>query len=199
MIGIVDYGAGNLRSVKKALDFLGAESRIVAAPGEIEGIEKMILPGVGAFRAAMEKLQEKDLFRPVAEWLAADRPFLGICLGMQILFESGEESPEVPGFGIFRGAVPRFRQGRVPQIGWNRVRFSRPTLLSEGLEDGAFFYFLHGFYVVPEEASIVCGETEYGIRYPSMIRRGNIYAVQFHPEKSADNGLKLLQNWVDLS
>lgn len=199
MIGIVDYGAGNLRSVKKALDFLGAESRIVTAPGEFNGIEKVILPGVGAFRAAMEKLQEKKLIQPVAEWLAADRPFLGICLGMQILFENGEESPEVPGFGIFPGSVPRFRARRVPQIGWNRVSFLEPTLLSEGLEDGAFFYFLHGYYVAPEDGSIVCGETEYGIHYPAMIRRGNIYAVQFHPEKSADNGLKLLRNWVERS
>lgn len=198
MIGVIDYGAGNLRSVKKALDFLGVKNRVIDDPAALNGIDKMLLPGVGAFQASVEQLQKKSLFNPVRKWLQADRPFLGICLGMQVLFQDGEENPGITALGIVNGSVPRFRHERVPQIGWNKVFFTGETPLANGLGDDAYFYFLHGYYVAPDDPAVVVGETEYGIRYPSMIARGNMTAVQFHPEKSGENGLTLLKNWVEI-
>ncbi|RMI01662.1 MAG: imidazole glycerol phosphate synthase subunit HisH [Calditrichaeota bacterium] len=196
MIGIIDYGAGNLRSVKKALDYLGVESRVMAGPEGMEGIHKLVLPGVGAFGAAVERLRQQGLWEPLTDWLGADRPFLGICLGMQVLFETSEEAPGVRGLEVFPGTVRRFQTHKVPQIGWNQVHRRRPVDLMEGIPEGAFFYFLHGYYVEPVEAELIAAETEYGVVYPSVIRRGNICAVQFHPEKSAEAGLTLLRNWV---
>jgi imidazole glycerol phosphate synthase glutamine amidotransferase subunit len=198
MIGIIDYGAGNLRSVKKAIDYLQAPNRIVRSPADFNGIEKIILPGVGAFQSAIEKLKEKDLFLKTKAWLHADRPFLGICLGMQVLFESSEEAPGGEGFGLFRGQVLRFQERKVPQIGWNQVLLKRDSSLMQSIRDNSFFYFLHGYYVKSESQDIVVGATEYGLEYPSVIQSGRIAAVQFHPEKSADNGLKLLKNWLAL-
>ncbi len=197
MIGIIDYGAGNLRSVKKALDFLGAKSRIVHNAQDFSGLEKVILPGVGAFQAAADKLREYGMFQPIREWIAADRPFLGICVGMQVLFESGEESPGAEGLGIFAGEVPRFQHHKVPQIGWNKIIRRRPSPLLEGIPDNTFFYFLHGYYCRPADPDIIVAETEYGITYPAIVQRGNTFAVQFHPEKSAEMGLRLLRNWIE--
>jgi glutamine amidotransferase len=197
MIGIIDYGAGNLRSVKKALDFLQVKSRIVHSAADFAGLEKLILPGVGAFQAAADKLREYGMYQPIREWIAADRPFLGICVGMQVLFESGEESPGAAGLGVFAGEVPRFQHHKVPQIGWNNIRIKKPSPLLSGIPDGTFFYFLHGYYCRPANPEIVVAETEYGITYPAIVQRGNTFAVQFHPEKSAEMGLRLLQNWVE--
>lgn len=199
MIGIVDYGAGNLRSVRKALDYLKIENRILSGPADFSGIDKLILPGVGAFGAAMDKLHSSGLTNPVQQWLKADRPFLGICLGMQMLFESSEEAPGVAGLGIFAGSVPRFQTHKVPQIGWNQVRFEKETPLLAGLQDQAFFYFLHGYYCLPDDAKIVAGSSDYSLRYAVIVQQGNICAVQFHPEKSAGNGLTLLKNWARLA
>ena len=198
MIGIVDYGAGNLRSVKKAVDFVGAPNRILDGPDGFDGVEKLILPGVGAFAAAIEGLRERGIFQPVAEWLEADRPFLGICLGMQVLFEGSEEAPGVRGFGLFAGDVHRFRHDRVPQIGWNRVFRSGESTLLQEIDDGAYFYFLHGYHVRPADDSIVIGRTEYGLDYPSAVASGRRFAVQFHPEKSSSHGQRLLRNWIEL-
>jgi len=198
MIGIIDYGAGNLRSVKKAIDYLGIESRIIRAASEFDGIDKVILPGVGAFGAAIGTLKAKGLYQPVAEWLQTNKPFLGICLGLQMLFEESEEAKGLRGFGIFKGKIPQFQQRKVPQIGWNQIQRVNDSPLLDGIPDQAFFYFLHGYYVQPEEHEIVLTETEYGITYTSAIVKGNIYAVQFHPEKSSRLGIQLLQNWVTL-
>jgi len=198
MIGIIDYGAGNLKSVKKALDFLKVESRIIRQAAEMEGMQKIILPGVGAFQSAMKSLERQNLIAPIREWLKADKPFLGICLGMQLLMESSEESADYTGFGVFQGTVRRFEHRRVPQIGWNQVTQTQASPLWKNIPDNSFFYFIHGYYVAPEDASIVIGKTEYGIEYASAFRKGNIFAVQFHPEKSAGLGLQLLKNWVKL-
>jgi len=198
MIGIIDYGAGNLKSVKKALDFLGVENRIIRQASEMEGMQKLILPGVGAFQSAMKSLERQNLIAPIREWLKADKPFLGICLGMQLLMESSEESTDYTGFGVFRGTVRRFEHRRVPQIGWNQVAQTQASPLWKNIPDNSFFYFIHGYYVAAEDASIVIGKAEYGIEYTSAIQKGNIFAVQFHPEKSARLGLQLLKNWVKL-
>jgi len=198
MIGIIDYGAGNLKSVKKALDFLKVENRIIRQASEMEGMQKIILPGVGAFQSAMKSLERQNLIAPIREWLEADQPFLGICLGMQLLMESSEESADYAGFGVFQGTVRRFEHRRVPQIGWNQVAQTQASPLWKNIPDNSFFYFIHGYYVAPEDTSIVIGKTEYGIEYSSAIQKGNIFAVQFHPEKSASLGLQLLKNWVKL-
>ncbi len=198
MIGIIDYGAGNLRSVHKAFVYLGISAKIIQAPEEMDGIEKLVLPGVGAFCASIDALKAKRLFDPVREWVAADRPFLGICLGLQMLFEESEEFGSSPGLGIFKGRVPQFKQGKVPQIGWNQVKQTKASPLWNGLDDNSFFYFLHGFYILPEDRDMAIGETDYGVTYVSAIQKGNVYAVQFHPEKSGTLGMKLLQNWVNI-
>ena len=196
MIAIIDYGAGNLKSVKKAFDFLGAESRVVSGPEGLEGVERIVLPGVGAFGAAANRLTDAGLFEPIRAWLAADRPFLGICLGLQLLFEGSAETPGAAGFGIFHGRCLRFTEGKVPQIGWNQIRGRREEALLEGITDDSFFYFLHGYYCAPQDDDVVVAETEYGTTYASAVGRGNIMAVQFHPEKSGELGLRLLKNWL---
>jgi glutamine amidotransferase len=196
MIAIVDYGAGNLRSVQKAFDYLGVPSQIVKSPDELSGAEQMVLPGVGAFRAAMTKLKASGLLLCVSEWIRSGAPFLGICLGMQLLFEGSGEAEGVEGLGIFEGNCLPFRSGKVPQIGWNQIGVQRSSGLLHGVEDGSFFYFLHGYYVSPANREIVTATTEYGVRYASVVERGRLAAVQFHPEKSGTLGLRLLRNWV---
>ena len=198
MIGIVDYGAGNLRSVKKAIEFLQVENVIITDPAAFQDVDRLILPGVGAFKASIDTLQAQGLYAPVLAWLLANRPFLGICLGLEMLFEESAEFGSSPGFGVLKGRVPQFTSGKIPQIGWNQVKQTQATPLWQGIADDAFFYFLHGFYVAPDEPAVTIGQTDYGITYTSAIRRGNLYAVQFHPEKSGAVGLQLLQNWVTL-
>ncbi|MCB0077142.1 MAG: imidazole glycerol phosphate synthase subunit HisH [Anaerolineales bacterium] len=197
MIGIIDYGAGNLRSVKKALDYLGAESEVISDPAALDSMDKALLPGVGAFGAAMQRLAEQRFITPLQRWMAADRPFLGICLGMQLLFERSEESTGVAGLGHFGGTVRAFTQHKVPQIGWNQLHQVGDSPLLAAIEDGSYFYFLHGYYVAPDDPSVVIGTTDYGLRYASVVQRGRVMGAQFHPEKSADVGLALLQNWID--
>jgi imidazole glycerol-phosphate synthase subunit HisH len=200
MIGIVDYGAGNLRSVSKALDFLGFENRLVGGAGGLAGIERLVLPGVGAFGEAARQLRTRGLFAPVKEWLEVGQPFLGICLGLQLLFESSEESPGEPGLAVFRGSCRKLIERKVPQIGWNTVAAcgggaDDPALL-RGLPAEPYFYFVHSYCVAPEEADLVIAETDYGGPYPSIAGRGRVLGVQFHPEKSGGLGLQLLENWV---
>jgi len=196
MIGIVDYGAGNILSVKKALEYLGIDCKIIESETDFKEVEKIILPGVGAFQSAIQKLKFTGIHGIIKNWLLSNKPFLGICLGMQLLFEESEESKDAEGFGIFKGKVIRFSNKKVPQIGWNQVATTQASKIMKGIKRSSFFYFLHGYFVQPQDDDIVVGITEYGVVYPSVIEKGNIYAVQFHPEKSGEVGLKLIKNWI---
>jgi len=191
---------GNLGSVSNACRFLHLPARILSRPDEISECNALILPGVGAFGDCMRHLDEHGFVEPVKKWIADDKPFLGICLGLQVLFESGEESPGVPGLGIFSGTVRRFAGSpdvKVPQIGWNRVyQRQKDCLLFDGIADGTHFYFVHSFYVDCRDQSLIAGETSHGITYTSAIRRGRLVAVQFHPEKSQSAGLAMLRNFA---
>ncbi|MDD2716142.1 MAG: imidazole glycerol phosphate synthase subunit HisH [Candidatus Wallbacteria bacterium] len=193
MIAIIDYGAGNLASVKKAFDYIGAPSEIIVSPEGLLNCDRLVLPGVGAFGAAVSRLKETGLFQSVESWLQSGRPFLGICLGMQLLLEGSDESPGACGFGFFRGFCRKFTQGKVPQIGWNTVK---PSGRSNLFSDGEYFYFLHGFFADPVDRSAIAAETDYGIVYPSALLSGKVLGVQFHPEKSGDPGLNLLKGWL---
>ncbi len=198
-IVIVDYGMGNLRSVQKAFERIGAPAEIAAEPAGVLAADAVVLPGVGAFGDAMAELRRRALLKPLREYLESGRPFLGICLGLQLLFERSEEAGQQEGLGYLKGVVRRFPPdvGKVPHMGWNQVWRCRPgDGLFEGIADGEWFYFVHSYYVDPQERDVVAGETEYGIRFCSMVRRGNLLATQFHPEKSQRAGLRLLANFV---
>ena len=197
MIAIIDYGAGNLRSVKKAFDYLGVANKVVSNVDEARYIEKIVLPGVGAFGMAVQRLKEAGFFEFLRQWLFLNKPFLGICLGLQLLFEHSEESKDIEGLASFKGGNVRFKSGKVPQIGWNQINIQNKSNLLDGIADQTFFYLFHSYYIAPKNKEIVVATTDYGVSYPTIIESGNIYAVQFHPEKSGDSGLKLLKNWVE--
>ena len=190
MISIIDYGAGNIYSVKNALDHLGYANAVIDRPEEIEEAERIIFPGVGSFGSAMKTLQDRGLIGPIKDFISGGKPFFGICLGLQLLFSESEESPGVSGLSLLRGRVVRFKKGKVPQIGWNRVIPKDPGLLEEG-----HAYFVNSYHVVPEDESIIATETDYHVTFCSAVRKGNILAVQFHPEKSGPYGLELLRRW----
>ncbi len=199
MIALIDYGMGNLGSVEKALRAVGAEVRITADPRVLEQASGLVLPGVGAFDDCLAGLEAHGLVGPLKDLLAAGKPFLGICLGLQVLFERSEEG-EKPGLGIFAGRVERFRHGlKIPQIGWNQVMFRQPAPHLAGIPDGSWFYFVHSYYVVPEDPTIIATTTEYGYEFCSAIWKDNIFACQYHPEKSQDVGLRLLGNFRELT
>lgn len=197
MIGIVDYGAGNLRSVKKAFDFLEEKSRILTSAEELNTFERLVFPGVGSFGHAMEKIREMGLYGPIKEWIEMDRPFLGICLGLQLLFESSEEFMGVEGLSVFKGTCRRFAEKKVPQVGWNKIHIERGINLLGGIRNDEFFYFIHSYYVVPDESEVVVATSTYGVDYASIVGKGRVLGVQFHPEKSGYTGLRLLKNWVE--
>lgn len=203
MIGIIDYGMGNLGSVTNACAFLEIDARVIKSPGEMDACSGVILPGVGGFGDCMRHLAEHDFADSVRNWIGTDRPFLGICLGLQVLFAESEEAPGVPGLGVFPGCVRRFDIGpefKVPQIGWNRVaQVAEGCPLFEGIEDGRHFYFVHSYYVDTPEPGLPSGRTAYGIDYTSAIWRGHVAAVQFHPEKSQQDGLQMLRNFNRLT
>jgi glutamine amidotransferase len=196
VIAIADYGMGNRRSVETALAHVGAESVVTADHDEIRAAGAVILPGVGAFPEAMRNLERTGLGAVIAE---LTQPLLGICLGMQLLFESSTEHEGARGLGRLPGTVTRLESPRLPHIGWNLVRFERASALTEGLPDAAAFYHVHSFACRPAEPSDVVGTSEYGERFVSVVERGNVMAVQFHPEKSSRDGLALLRNFARLA
>jgi glutamine amidotransferase len=206
VIAIIDYGMGNLRSVEKALQKVGGAARIVGDPAAVGEAEKVVLPGVGAFRDAIAHLREQGFVEPILGAIRSGRPFLGICLGLQLLFDKSYEDGEYDGLGVFRGPVVRYDFGglpearglKIPHMGWNQVRWDRPCPLMAGVESGAYFYFVHSYYVDPAEAEVRFGMCEYGVTFTAMAWRDNVYATQFHPEKSQKAGLRILENFVGL-
>ena len=198
MIAIVNYGMGNLRSVQKAFEHVGAKAVIVDRPEDIDAAERVVLPGVGAFGDAMNNLRTAGLIAPIIRAISEGRPFLGICLGLQLMFAESEEMGQHRGLDILPGKVKRFPEGqRVPQIGWNEVRIQRETALLYGVPDRSYFYFVHSFFVASECDEDVVGVTDYGIDYASIAGNGRAFGVQFHPEKSQDAGLKILKNFAE--
>lgn len=198
--GIIDYGAGNLRSVQKAVESLGFSARLVTGPEHLSGVDSLILPGVGAFGDCIRHLDEQKLTGPLCQWIREDRPYFGICLGYQILFSSSEESPSLPGLGIFPGDVVRFPGGalKVPHMGWNEITPSGASCpLWAGLPAHPHFYFVHSFYPRPADPSLVSSTCDYGLTFASSIHRGNVIATQFHPEKSQQLGLRVLRNFLE--
>ncbi|HOP72832.1 MAG TPA: imidazole glycerol phosphate synthase subunit HisH [Thermoclostridium caenicola] len=203
MIAIVDYNAGNIRSVQKAFEYAGASCLVTSSPDEILSADGVILPGVGAFADCFGNLKERGLDRVVRQCLEKGMPFLGICLGLQMLFEyseeSGTEGGRAEGMGIFKGSVRQFPLNmglKVPQIGWNSLEMARDCVLFEGLPPTPYVYYVHSYYVDAEDKSLVAARSRYGILYDSAIARGNIFAVQFHPEKSGDVGLVIIRNFM---
>jgi len=199
MIAIVDYGMGNLRSVQKAFQHIGTKAKITQDPKEIMNAERIVLPGVGAFKVAMQRLESLHLVSVLKEILKTGRPYLGICLGLQLLFDESDEFGKIRGLGIFPGRVKKFNKLKVPHMGWNQIKKTdRANSLKvlEGIPDNSFMYFCHSYFVAPRDESIVTAYTEYGQDFVSMINKDNITGVQFHPEKSQVLGIKILENFT---
>lgn len=188
MIAIIDYGAGNAGSVKKAFDYLGVDSIITSDPQEIINADRVVFPGVGNFGEVMIMLKEKKLDLIIKNVISLEKPFLGICVGLQVLFEQSEESPDIPGLGIFKGNVTKFKQGKIPQIGWNNIN---STLFGEG-----YTYFVNSFVVQPQQKEIIAATADYNGEFVAAIQKDNVWATQFHPEKSGAFGLKILQKFL---
>ena len=198
-VAVIDYGSGNLRSVEKALQKAGAEPVRCAEAKSIADCNAIVLPGVGSFGDCARSLKERGLTAVLREWLAADRPYLGICLGYQILFEASEESPDARGLGHWPGSVVRFQEvpGRkVPHMGWNSLAWGAKDEIFTGIPDRAYVFFVHSFYPAPKEEALVTAWCDYGVRFAAAAARGRVHGVQFHPEKSQDVGLRILENFV---
>ena len=201
MIAIIDYQMGNLRSVQKAFERVGTNATITSDPADLMRADKVVLPGVGACADAMAELKKRSLVEPIRETVASGKPFLGICLGLQLLFDVSYEDGEHEGLGIVPGKVVRFdvpRDYKVPHMGWNQVVVRRPAPILKGITSGAHFYFVHSYYVAPQDPELIALETEYGRPFCSMLWRDNLFATQFHPEKSQADGLRLLKNFAEL-
>lgn len=201
MIAIIDYDAGNIKSVEKALQSLGQEVIITRDEDVLLSADKVILPGVGAFGDAMERLNEYGLVNVIKKIVDKKTPFLGICLGLQLLFDSSEEAPGVRGLGILPGKIVRFPAEcglKIPQIGWNSLSQPNKGRLFKGIDDGEFVYFVHSYYLIADDMSDVVATTEYGVTVHASVERDNVFACQFHPEKSSDVGLRILRNFIDL-
>lgn len=199
MIAIIDYDAGNIMSVKKAMEYLGQESIITRDKDILLAAEKVILPGVGAFGDAMKRIRSYDLEGVIKEIAGKGVPFLGICLGLQLMFDESEESPGVKGLSLLPGKIVKFTKTddiKVPQIGWNSLSFPKKSKLFSGIEEDSYVYFVHSYYLEAENKDDVAARSDYGIVYDAAVERGNIMACQFHPEKSSDVGLKILENFV---
>ena len=201
MIAIVDYDAGNIKSVEKALEYLGQEVVLTRDRETILNADKVILPGVGAFGVAMRKLEEYHLIDTLHDFVNTGKPFLGIFLGLQLLFEESEESPGVKGLGFLKGRIVRFpdKPGyKIPQIGWNSISIKKGSRLFEGIADESYVYFVHSYYLEAEDENIVAATSEYAAHVHASVEKDNIYACQFHPEKSSEVGLKILSNFAKL-
>ncbi len=201
MIAIIDYGMGNLRSVSKAFEHLGGDVRVTANPEEVLESQKVVLPGVGAFGDAVFELRERGLWDCVLQTLQSGKPFLGICLGLQLLLETSEESPGVRGFGYFPGVVRRFFAPglKVPHMGWNQLEIRQKHPLFYGVKDRSYFYFIHSYYARPDDSTVVLAGCDYGPEpFAAVMGRGSVFATQFHPEKSQTPGLQILKNFLEL-
>lgn len=205
MIAIIDYGMGNLRSVQKAFEATGFPVTVTSEVQAVASAHGIVLPGVGAFGMAMENLWKLGMVDPIKDAVAAGKPFLGICLGQQLLFDESEEllgvqSGALPqGLSIFPGRVRKFPSGlKVPQMGWNQLEIVQPGPLFDGVEQGAYVYFVHSYHIDPADVSVAAAWTEYGLRFASAVQRGNVFAIQFHPEKSSAVGLQILRNFGKL-
>jgi glutamine amidotransferase len=198
MIAIVDYGMGNLKSVEKGFKKVGVEAVVTSESRAVENADAIVLPGVGAFKDCIRNLSDLSLTEAVVTSIKKGKPFLGICLGLQVLFSESEEFGTCKGLDIFRGKVVRFKEGlKVPHMGWNTVNIvNRPPILSD-IEENSYFYFVHSFYVVPEDRGIIATTTDYGTTFTSMVWKDNVFATQFHPEKSQGLGLKILKGFGD--
>lgn len=201
MIAIIDYDAGNIKSVEKAFDFIGAEYVLTRDPEEILKADRAVLPGVGCFKDAMDNIRAYGLEEVIKKFIASGKPFLGICLGLQLLFEESEESPGVKGLSVLKGACRKIPAGddlKVPQIGWNSLSFPKKSRLFEGIDEDAYVYFVHSYYLTAKDDSDVAATTEYGVHIHAAVERDNVFACQFHPEKSSTVGLKILTNFVNV-
>lgn len=201
MVAIIDYDAGNIKSVEKALHYLGEEAVITRDRDTILGADRVILPGVGAFGDAMEKLRTYELDKVIQEVVAQNTPFLGICLGLQLLFESSEESESVEGLGILKGKVVRLPEEsdlKIPHIGWNSLKYPNPGRLFTGIAEDSYVYFVHSYYLQAKDPSIVTATTEYGTLIHASVEQGNVFACQFHPEKSSEVGMQILKNFLTI-
>jgi glutamine amidotransferase len=201
MIAIIDYQMGNLRSVQKGFERVGHAAAITSDPSILAKASKLVLPGVGAFADAIAELHRRELVGPINDAIESGKPFLGICLGLQLLFDRGFEDGEHEGLGIIPGEVRKFdipSEYKVPHMGWNQVRFQRRAPIFEGISNGAHFYFVHSYYVVPEDKGVIDGEASYPDPFCASIWRDNLFATQFHPEKSQRDGLRVLRNFAEL-
>ena len=200
MIGVIDYGAGNLRSVCNSLKKLSVDCHVVKAPSDLNKIQTMIFPGVGSFGDSSDQLKKQSLFEPIREWIITDRPFLGICIGFQMLFDSSEESPGSEGLGIIPGKVIKFSEQKnlkVPHMGWNEVQIKNlDDPVWQKIDDLTHFYFVHSYFPKPDNPEVSSSTTGYGVDFTSSIRFGNIFGTQFHPEKSQKSGLRLIENFL---
>ena len=203
MIGVIDYGAGNLRSVCNSLKKLSVDCHVVKAPSDLNKIQTMIFPGVGSFGDSSDQLKKQSLFEPIREWIINDRPFLGICIGFQMLFDSSEESPGSEGLGIIPGKVIKFSEQtnlKVPHMGWNKVQIKNLNdPVWQKVDDLTHFYFVHSYFPKPDNPEVSSSTTGYGVDFTSSIRFGNIFGTQFHPEKSQKSGLRLIENFLKSS
>jgi imidazole glycerol-phosphate synthase subunit HisH len=197
---VVDYGAGNLHSVSRAVMNAGTRPLVTSNPAYLEDAEALIVPGVGAAADTMANLRRSGFVEPIKQFIASGRPFLGVCMGQQALFDVSEEGGEHECLGVLPGRVVRFSNGlKVPHMGWNQVQIARPHLIFEGIADGSYFYFVHSYYPKPEDPDVVIGETEYGVTFASVIARDNVVATQFHPEKSGEVGLRMYANFLNIA
>jgi imidazole glycerol-phosphate synthase subunit HisH len=201
MIAIIDYGMGNLRSVQKAFEKVGHQAIVTGDAAQVAAADKVVLPGVGAFEDAIAELRRLDMVKTILQAIDSGKPFLGVCLGLQLLFDVNYENGRHEGLGVLRGECVKFdlpKEFAVPHMGWNQLNIRRPAPILNGLAEGAYVYFVHSYYVVPKDAEVIATETDYGGPFCSMIWRDNVYATQFHPEKSQAEGLKILRNFAEL-